>query len=70
MTPTATTEPTKVLRVTEVARLLGIGLTTLYRWRAAGTFPAPRQLGERRVGYTRDQIDNWIESRPVVGDGE
>lgn len=67
MTPTATTEPTKVLRVTEVARLLGIGLTTLYRWRAEGTFPAPKRLGERRVGYTRDQIDEWLATRPDAG---
>ncbi|MER8861781.1 AlpA family phage regulatory protein [Mesorhizobium sp. M0757] len=30
---------------------------------AAGEFPKPVQLGERRVAYVRAEVEAWIDSR-------
>lgn len=30
---------------------------------AAGQFPKPVQLGERRVAYVRAEVEAWIDSR-------
>lgn len=30
-----------------------------------GTFPKPRQLSPRRVGWLYREIEEWLESRPV-----
>ncbi|TSE32106.1 helix-turn-helix transcriptional regulator [Tepidimonas charontis] len=35
----------RLLRAPEVARALGIGRSTLYRWVAAGLVPPPLRLG-------------------------
>lgn len=30
-----------------------------------GTFPKPRQLSDRRVGWLLREIEEWLEARPV-----
>ena len=54
----------KVLRVTEVSRLIGVSKATLYRWIKAGGFPRPLQLGPRAVRWPKDEIDEWLRNRP------
>ena len=29
-----------------------------------GKFPAPRQIGERRVGWLSDEVQAWLLDRP------
>lgn len=53
-----------VLSARDVAAVLGIGMSTLSRWRLDPTFPAPIELGPRRVGWRREDLDAWIASRP------
>ena len=60
------TEPF-ILRAEDVARVLGVSRMTLYRWCRAGDFPPAIRLGgstTRAVGWRRDEVENWIESRP------
>ena len=57
----------KVIRFNDVAKRLGISRTTLWRWRRQGRVPPSRQLGPNVVGWTEDEIDTWLESRPKVG---
>ncbi|MCX7693464.1 MAG: helix-turn-helix domain-containing protein [Tepidimonas taiwanensis] len=45
MTATTTTGTVRLLRAPEVARALGIGRSTLYRWVAQGLVPPPLRLG-------------------------
>jgi len=56
--------PTAILSARDVAAFLGIGMSTLSRWRQDPTFPAAIELGPRRVGWRREDLDAWIASRP------
>jgi predicted DNA-binding transcriptional regulator AlpA len=31
----------------------------------AGKFPPPRQISEARIGWLEDEIDEWLENRPI-----
>ena len=58
------TEP--ILRVHQLAELIGVHRTTLWRWEQAGTFPLRRSLGPNSIGWLESEITAWVESRPVV----
>ena len=53
-----------ILRCRDVCRSIGISQRTLYRWVAEGNFPAPRQLGPRRIGWYTADLAAWKASRP------
>jgi excisionase family DNA binding protein len=55
-----------MLTLTEVARLLGIGLRTLRRHIAAGRFPKPIQIGGT-MRYSRKAVLSWIDTRSEEG---
>jgi prophage regulatory protein len=46
----------------DVSRLTGLSRSTLKRRRAEGTFPAPMQLGPRRIGWPAPEIKTWWPS--------
>lgn len=50
----------------EVSRLTVLSRSTLYRFIREGTFPAPVQLGARRIAWRQDEVNAWIESRPAT----
>ncbi|MGC6498957.1 MAG: helix-turn-helix transcriptional regulator [Henriciella sp.] len=52
-----------ILRRPEVERITGVKTSTLYEWMSKGTFPRPVRLGQRAVGWRKDDIDNWLETR-------
>lgn len=39
--------------------------TTLWRLARKGTFPAPIQLSENRIGWSEKAINEWVASRTV-----
>ena len=51
-----------ILKLKEVMNKTGLSKSTIYKWIDAGKFPAPKQLGERSVGWISTDIDNWIMS--------
>ena len=56
----------RILRRRQVEKYAGIGSkATLYRLIQAGDFPKPIQLGVRAVGWRREEVDEWIASRPA-----
>jgi prophage regulatory protein len=57
----------KVLRMAEAARLLGVSLSTLWRWERSGDFPKRIRLGVRTVGIREDELMAWIEGRQRPG---
>ncbi|MGB3723197.1 MAG: AlpA family transcriptional regulator [Pacificimonas sp.] len=57
---------TRLIRLPEVRRRVGLGRSTIYRRMEDGTFPRPRQLGGNVVAWTEQEIDNWIDACPVV----
>jgi excisionase family DNA binding protein len=52
----------RLIGVNDVARLLGVSLTTVERMHAAGKVPAPRRIGARNV-WDRVELEEWI-ARP------
>lgn len=53
----------EVIRAKDLARQLGIGKSTLHRWRKQGRFPAPVQLGPRTAGYLKAEVARWLAER-------
>lgn len=59
-------ELSNFIDVKEVSRLCGgLARSTIWRMTKKGTFPAPVQLSERRIGWRRSDIEAWLRSRPV-----
>lgn len=53
----------KFLRQKEVAELLGISTTTLWRWRRAGIMPQPMALSGQVIGWRTSVIEAWLEEK-------
>lgn len=53
----------ELLRVREVADLLGIGLRSLQRNVEQGLFPQPIRLSSRTLRYSRRAVLQWIAER-------
>ena len=47
----------------EVARLLNVSESTVYRWNKTRYIPSSFQLGPNRVVWDRHEIEAWILSR-------
>ena len=51
-------------RSRDVRRWLGVSDVTMWRWRKAGTFPAPLRLGNTRtLFWDRDDLLAWATRR-------
>lgn len=65
------------LSTAEVAALIGVGVDTIEKWRAAGDGPAWYRFGRAAVGrkgrartrtlprYRREDVERWIASKRV-----
>lgn len=58
----------RMLRLPQVIALTGLGRDSIYRLGNAGQFPRPRKISERASAWREDEIQKWIESRPVAGE--
>ena len=55
-------EPT-FLRRSAVQRLTGLSKASLYRLIKSGDFPRQYQLGPNVVGWRREEVAQWCDSR-------
>jgi prophage regulatory protein len=53
-----------ILRLPAVKARTGLSRSTIYLMVSRNEFPAPRQLGERAVGWDEIAVAQWIASRP------
>ena len=51
------------LRISDVCRLLRISKPTLWRLRQSSDFPTPTQLSDRAIGWSRGDIQTWVNVR-------
>jgi prophage regulatory protein len=59
------------IRWKPLRKLLGDpGRTTVWRWEKNGQFPRRRSLGGRSVGWLRNEVLEWIATRPQAGTEE
>lgn len=55
-----------ILRLPEVLRLTGLSRSSVYRLESLGQFPARVKLSESASGWRAQQVQEWINSRPLA----
>ena len=58
----------KFLRLPEVVETTGKSPTSIWRAEKEGKFPRRRRIGPNAVGWRSDEIQAWIEGRPLADD--
>jgi prophage regulatory protein len=58
--------PRVLARLPTVLKMTGLGRSTIYRWIAEGSFPAPVRLGRRAVAWRWSDLDRWTQSRATT----
>jgi len=53
-------QPTDMIRIKEVMKMIGISKSTIYSFISNGTFPKPIKLGGRSVAWQRGNIEKWV----------
>jgi excisionase family DNA binding protein len=51
----------KLLKVGEVAKMLNVSVSAIYKWTQAGDFPAPYKLGDKKKSTAR-----WSEAEVIA----
>ena len=57
------TQATRVLRLPEVIKMVGLGRASIYDYIKAEKFPAPIQLGSHSVGWLLSEVESWLDER-------
>jgi prophage regulatory protein len=60
-------ERSALLQAKEVAKLVGLSKTMIWRLEREGKFPKRVQLGDKRVAWPRAEVEAWIRARPTAG---
>ena len=53
----------KLITKKEVARILGVSSSTVFRWSNIGHLPKPFTLGPNRTVWDLNELNEWIENR-------
>ena len=53
----------KLLKVSEVAKLLHTSRASIYKWIKTAGFPEPIRLTPRNVAWNEKDVQDWIQSR-------
>lgn len=56
----------RILRIREVAVRVGLGVSTVKKYVALGTFPKPVHITPRAIGWYTDEVDAWLAARTRV----
>ncbi len=56
-------EASRVFGISDAAERFGVSTSTLKRGVKKGTFPAPIEISERRVGWLERDIVTWQQQR-------
>ncbi|MDG4898057.1 AlpA family phage regulatory protein [Mesorhizobium sp. WSM4976] len=52
-----------LISIKEAARLTSLSRTSINEKRAAGKFPQPVPLGDKRIAFVKSEVDAWIRER-------
>lgn len=53
----------RLIRLTDVIYLTGLGRSTIYKYITESTFPKPVPLGGARVAWVEQEVQDWIIQR-------
>lgn len=56
----------EVISPKDLVFITGLSKTSIWRLERAGQFPPRIQLSPRRVGYRREEVEQWLSSRSTV----
>ena len=56
----------RMLRLPDVVAATGLSAVTIWRRERDGDFPQRRRIGPTLVAYRSDEIEAWIETRPLA----
>ena len=59
----------QLLRFKAVQQAVSLSRTTIWRLEKEGRFPARRQLSANAVGWIKQDVENWVQSRAIVVGG-
>ena len=52
-----------LVSLNQVCGMTSLSRTAINKRRREGNFPAPVELGERRIGFVRTEVLAWIDAR-------
>ena len=58
--------PDAILNARQVKELTGLSRTTIWRLERSGCFPHRVQLSLSRVGWSREEVGVWMETRKAA----
>lgn len=56
-------EKDKIIRLNEVMDMTGLSRSTIYRMMEKGDFPKSTPLGERAIGWSMSEVQEWVQTR-------
>lgn len=56
----------QIIRLPEVIQATGLSRSTIYLRMSKGDFPQSISLGDRAVGWLKQEVDQWLEERVSV----
>lgn len=58
----------RVIRINEMISLLGCSRSSLHRWVKQGSFPQPKMMGKKTIGWLESDYISWLEQKtyPVL----
>jgi prophage regulatory protein len=56
-------KPQRILRLTQVRALTGLGSSFIYQLQAQKRFPQQIKIGTRAVGWVEDEVLKWVGDR-------
>lgn len=54
----------KIIRIEEVIDRVQLSRSTIWRMESAGHFPERIRHGRKAMGWSLDEIEEWISTRP------
>ena len=51
-----------IVRPKNLVQILGIHMTTLWRWIQAGEFPQPMRLNKKTIGWRQSTVEEWLRN--------
>ncbi|MGZ5056251.1 MAG: helix-turn-helix transcriptional regulator [Methylobacter sp.] len=55
-----------LLKLKDVIEKVKLSRSSIYSLTKAGAFPPPLRLSERRIAWRTEDVDNWLNNRPVA----
>ncbi|WP_440879259.1 helix-turn-helix transcriptional regulator [Vibrio natriegens] len=56
----------QIMRLPEVIKGTGLSRSTIYLRMSRGDFPQSISLGDRAVGWLKEEVDQWLKERVAV----